>query len=280
MNQIYNLYIISDGTGETAINMMRAALVHFHDKEVNIIRCKNVRTEQQVSRWMDEVEERQGFLVYTVVSPKLREKIRSEANTRGFPAIDLLGNILDSLEKFFGGEALVDLKSGRLRVVDEQYFKRIEAIEFTVKHDDGKDLRGLDEAEIVLVGISRTSKTPLSIFLSHKGWKVINIPIVKGVSVPEELKAVDQKKIIGLSIRRDKLQAIRRNRLQKFLQDPGGDYASLKHIHEEIEYAEQIFKENRRWPVFDVTDSSLEETSSEIVRIISSRTGIKKDYFS
>lgn len=275
--KIYNLYIISDSTGETAMNMLRAALVQFRDKEVNIIRCRNVRTEAQVDRWMDEAGDLGGFLVYTVVSPSLRAKIRDEANSRGVPAIDLLGKLLDSLEVYFDASKENELTAGKLRIIDEEYFRRIAAIEFTVKHDDGKDLRGLQEAEIILVGISRTSKTPLSIFLSHKGWKVINIPIVLGVPLPEELKQVDQKKIIGLTISQDKLQAIRKNRLEKFNQDPGGSYASLSQIHQEIEYARQIFKENRRWPVFDVSDSSLEETASEIVKFICSRMGIKRE---
>ena len=276
LNRIYNLYIISDSTGETAMNMLRAALVQFRDKEVNIIRCRNVRTEAQVDRWLDEAGEIGGFLVYTVVSPSLRRKITEGANERGVPAIDLLGKLLDSLDTYFGAKA-EELTAGKLRVIDEDYFRRIAAIEFTVKHDDGKDLRGLDQAEIVLVGISRTSKTPLSIFLSHKGWRVINIPIVLGVPMPEELKKIDQKKIIGLTIRQDKLQAIRKNRLEKFQQDPGGSYASTSQIHQEIEYASKIFKENRRWPVFDVTESSLEETASEIVKLICSRMGIKRE---
>lgn len=275
-NKIYNLYIISDSTGETAMNMLKAALVQFRDKDVNIIRCRNVRTEDQVDRWMDEAQNLGGFLVYTVVSPKLRAKIRDESNTRGVPAVDLLGSLLDNLEVYFDAEK-EELTAGKLRIIDEAYFRRISAIEFTVKHDDGKDLRGLEEADIVLVGISRTSKTPLSVFLSHKGWKVINIPLVLGVALPEELKTIDQRKIIGLTIRHDKLQAIRKNRLEKFNQDPGGSYASDQQIHEEIEYARQIFKENRRWPVFDVTTSSLEETATEIVKIICTRMGIKKD---
>lgn len=273
---IYNIYIISDGTGETAINMLRAALVHFSDKEVNIIRCKNVRTEPQVLRWIDEAYDKKGFLVHTVVSPKLRKYIKEESHKKALPSVDLLGGILDALDLFFDfkGE---HSEAGKLRMVDEEYFRRISAIEFTVKHDDGKDLRGIEEADIVLVGISRTSKTPLSIFLSHKGWKVLNIPIVLGVPLPEELKKIDQRKVVGLTINQSKLQAIRKNRLEKFRQDPNGDYASVQQIHEEIEYASRLFKENRRWPIFDVTDSSLEETASEVVKVVCSRMGIKRD---
>jgi regulator of PEP synthase PpsR (kinase-PPPase family) len=154
------------------------------------------------------------------------------------------------------------------------YFKRIEAIEYTVRHDDGKTLNELDKADIVLVGISRTSKTPLSIFLSHKGWKVANIPLVPGSPLPLQLFKIDQRKIIGLIIDIDSLQRIRKNRLEKFGQDSGGEYASIQQILKEIEYAENLFKQNKRWPVFNVTERALEETASEIVRLIASRMGL------
>ena len=198
------------------------------------------------------------------------------AMAEGIIAIDLLSPLFQALDTFFN-KVSSEKEAGLLRVVDDTYFKRISAIEFTVKHDDGKDLRELNQADIILVGISRTSKTPLSIFLSHKGWKVANIPLVLGVPLPEELKNVDQKKIIGLTIDREKLSKIRRNRLEKFQQDPGSDYASLQQIHDEIEYANEIFKKNKRWPVFDVTERALEETAAEIVRVVSRRMGLKSE---
>jgi regulator of PEP synthase PpsR (kinase-PPPase family) len=144
----------------------------------------------------------------------------------------------------------------------------------TIKHDDGKTFAELDKADIVLVGISRTSKTPLSIFLSHKGWKVANVPLVLDTPLPEELFKIDQRRVVGLIIDMDSLQRIRKSRLEKFGQDPGGSYASMQHISNEIEYAEKIFKQNRRWPVFNVTERALEETASEIVRIIAARLGL------
>jgi regulator of PEP synthase PpsR (kinase-PPPase family) len=157
--------------------------------------------------------------------------------------------------------------------VDDRYYKRIEAIEYTVKHDDGKTFSELEKADIILVGISRTSKTPLSIFLSHKGWKVANIPLVLNTPLPKELFDVDQRKIVGLIIDIESLQRIRKNRLEKFGQDPGGEYASLSHIVKEIEYAHQIFKQNKKWPVFNVTERALEETATEITRIVAARMG-------
>jgi regulator of PEP synthase PpsR (kinase-PPPase family) len=168
------------------------------------------------------------------------------------------------------------MEAGILRTVNESYFKRIEAIEFTVKHDDGKETRDLDQADIILVGISRTSKTPLSIFMSHKGWKVANVPLVVGATIPEELFAVDQRKVVGLTIDPSKLSKIRENRLQK-LGDAAGDYASMAKIHQELDFANDLFKKNKRWPVFDVSERALEETASEIIRLVSARLGIKDE---
>ncbi len=271
-NESYTIYILSDSTGETAATMIRAALVQYSSKEINIIRCKNVRTEAQAEAVIEECFERRGMLAYTVASQQLRNKIRELASTKGIPYFDLLGPLLSTLDTFFGDHS--ESHVGALRAVDERYFKRIEAIEYTVKHDDGKTFAELDKADIVLVGISRTSKTPLSIFLSHKGWKVANVPLVLDTPLPEELFKIDQRRIVGLIIDMESLQRIRKSRLEKFGQDPGGEYASMAHIAKEIEYAEKIFKQNRRWPVFNVTERALEENASEIVRIIAARLGL------
>lgn len=267
------IYIISDGTGETAATMIRAALVQYSDKEVDLVRFKNIRSDAQIEPIIDEAFERKALLIFTVVSQQLRTKIRELCAGKGIPYHDLLGPILGLLDQYFG-ISTTQPQAGILRAVDEMYFKRIEAIEYTVKHDDGKTLSALDKADIILVGISRTSKTPLSIFLSHKGWKVANVPLVLNQPLPEELFKVDQRKIVGLIIDIESLQRIRKNRLEKFGQDSGGEYASLSHIVKEIEYAHEIFKQNKRWPILNVTERALEETASEITRIIAARLGI------
>lgn len=272
MNQSKTIYILSDGTGETAATMIRAALVQYQAKDIHIVRCKNIRTEDQVVPLIDEVFEQKALIAYTVVSLSLRKKIYELCNAKGIPHVDLLGPLLSSLDTFFEISNSTP-QAGLLRSVNENYFRRIEAIEYTVKHDDGKTLGGLTDADIVLVGISRTSKTPLSIFLSHKGWKVANIPLVVNTPLPEELFKIDQRKIVGLIIDIESLQRIRKNRLEKFGQDPGGEYASLGHIMKEIEFAHALFKQNKKWPVFNVTDRALEETASEIVRIVATRMG-------
>ncbi|MGZ3690134.1 MAG: pyruvate, water dikinase regulatory protein [Pseudobdellovibrio sp.] len=270
-SNLFTIFIISDGTGETAATMIRAALVQYSEKEINIQRCKNIRSEEQVKSVIDDCFEKRGMVAYTFASPSLRTKTSELCVEKSIPAVDFLGPLIQTLDHFFGVPS--SKKVGALRQTDDMYFRRIEAIEYTVRHDDGKTLNELDKADIILVGISRTSKTPLSIFLSHKGWKVANVPLVLGTPLPEQLFKVDQRKIIGLIIDIDSLQRIRKNRLEKFGQDSGGEYASSQQILNEIEYAENLFKQNKRWPVFNVTERALEETASEIVRLIASRMG-------
>ena len=267
------IFILSDGTGETASTMIRAALVQYAQEDINIVRCKNVRTEEQIDSLIDDVFARKGIVVFTMVSPQMSRKVLETCAQKGLIAVDLMGPLLSAFNTYFGHTSSGHT-AGLLRAVDEQYFKRIEAIEFTVKHDDGKTLCHIDQADIILLGISRTSKTPLSIFLSHKGWKVANIPLVLGSPIPPELFKVDQRRIVGLTIDPESLTRIRKKRLEKFGQDPGGEYANMGHIHREIEYASNLFKQNRRWPVFDVTDRALEETAAEIVRVVASRLDI------
>ncbi len=267
------IFILSDGTGETASTMIRAALVQYADLELNIVRCKNVRTEEQIDSLIEDVQAKQGIIVFTMVSPQMSRKVLEITAQKGIIAVDLMGPLLAAFDTYLGRTSSGHT-AGLLRAVDEQYFKRIEAIEFTVKHDDGKTMTHLNQADIVLVGISRTSKTPLSIFLSHKGWKVANIPIVLNTPPPEELFKIDQRRVVGLTIDPSSLTRIRKKRLEKFGQDPGGEYANMAHIQKELEYIREIFKQNRKWPVFDVTDRALEETAAEIVRVVASRLDI------
>lgn len=272
------VYIISDGTGETAAVMTRAAVVHYSKFDFHIIRNKNVRTEAQVESVINEAFKRGALIVHTVVTPTLRTYLEEKAAEKNLLQVDLLGPLLQKLDAFLNVENN-NREAGKLRSVDETYFRRVEAIEFSVRHDDGKITNDLDVADIVLVGISRTSKTPLSLFLGYKGWKVANVPLVKGTPLPPQLMEIDQRKIVGLTIDPSSLQKIRKNRLEKFGQDPGGEYARLDNIFDEIEYAKQIFGQHKRWPVLDVTDRALEETASEITRIVSQRMGLKnKNY--
>lgn len=269
------VYIVSDGTGETAATMVRAALVQYPGRDFHIVRYKNVRSEAQVDSVVEDAFARRAFVLYTLASQTLRARMREGTAGKGLVAFDLLGPLLDLLNIHLGLDSH-KAEVGVLHRVNERYYKRVEAIEYTVKHDDGKELRQLAEADIVLVGISRTSKTPLSIFLSHKGWKVANVPLVLNQPLPEELFQVDQRKVVGLIIDIGPLQRIRKSRLEKIGQTLNSDYANQEHIHQEIEYAHSIFKKNRKWPVFNVTERALEETATEIVRVVSARLGLEE----
>lgn len=263
------IIILSDGTGETASQITKAAMVQFSDKDVFFTRYKNIRTKAQVEAIFDEAAIHHDMVVYSLVSPDLREFVAIKATEKRVPAIDVLGPLLNAMGTFFG--MTPRSLPGLFHQVNDKYFRRIAAMEYTIAHDDGKDLNNLDQADIIIVGISRTSKTPLSMYLSHQGWRVVNIPIIKEFELPEEVKKADPRKIIGLTISADELSMIRRARLERLGQIDGGDYASMDQIIEEIDYADQIFRKNKRWPVFNVTGKALEETASEIMKVMVAR---------
>lgn len=261
--------VLSDGTGETAEGMVRAALLQYGKvvEKTRIIRFKNIRREAQVSHVVDKIKKMGAVIVHTLVDSQLRQHLTAKAVEQGVLCFDLLGPLLGFMSHVLKQEATS--APGLLHQVDDRYFKRIEAIEYTVKHDDGKVIHDLDKADIVLVGISRTSKTPLSIYLSHKGYKVANVPVVVGVEMPRELFAVDQRKVIGLEIDAEALVDIRRHRISKMGKDLDGEYASHRHVLEELEYSKEVFRRNKMWPVFNVTGKALEETAVEIENVIS-----------
>lgn len=263
------IIIVSDGTGETAAQMTQAAMVQFGSKHVYFNRYKNVRNEAQIEAICEDAAQEKDLLVYTIVSPQLRGFLVNKAREANIPCVDLLGPLLVGLASYFGYEPLSI--AGLLHDVNERYFQRIEAMEYTIAHDDGRDVTGLEKADVVILGISRTSKTPLSMYLSHQGWKVANIPLIRGFALPQEIFAIDQRRIIGLTIDAEDLATIRRARLERLGQDRGGEYADPDKVHEEIEYANELFRKNRRWPVFNVTGKALEETASEIIKLMASR---------
>jgi regulator of PEP synthase PpsR (kinase-PPPase family) len=263
------IILVSDGTGETAAQMTKAAMVQFRDQQVFFTRYKNIRNDTQIIAICEDAAVNKDLLIYTIVSPQLRQLLVTNARDKGIPCVDLLGPLLVGLGNYFGYEG--KMIAGLLHDVNEEYFLRIAAMEYTIQHDDGKDLTGLEKADLVILGISRTSKTPLSMYLSHQGWKVANIPMIQGFDVPPEVHTVDPKRVIGLTIDPESLTAIRQARLERLGQDQGGDYADPEKVNAEIEYANEIFRRNRRWPVFNVTGKALEETASEIIKLMASR---------
>jgi regulator of PEP synthase PpsR (kinase-PPPase family) len=265
----HRIIIVSDGTGETAAQMTKAAMVQFGGRNVYFTRYKNVRNEAQIEAICDDAGTQRNLMIYTIVSPQLRAFLINKAREKSIPCVDLLGPLLAGLAGHFGYEP--KSIAGLLHDVNEEYFKRIEAMEYTIQHDDGRDLTGLEKADVVILGISRTSKTPLSMYLSHQGWKVANIPLIQGFGVPKEIFEIEQRRVIGLTIDPEDLAVIRRARLERLGHDRGGEYADPDKVNQEIDYANELFRHNRKWPIFNVTGKALEETASEIIKLMASR---------
>jgi hypothetical protein len=266
------LFVVSDGTGETAEKIISAVLTQYKSLNVRVVRYKTVRTNDQVEAILEEASIQKAALIYTVVDPNVRVAILEGVKKFKIKAVDVLGPVLDTMSQVY--EAKPSFTPGLLHQVDESYYRRIDAMEFAVKQDDGSSPENLRAADIVLVGVSRTSKTPLSIFLSHKGWKVANVPLVYGIQPPQELFSINQNRVVGLIIDPEALAQIRKERLARMGSDPMDEYASIKKIRDEIEWSRQLFSRNRRWPTFDVTNKALEETASEIERRM--RTRLKR----
>jgi hypothetical protein len=262
MSTAQAIYLLSDATGETAEKMVMAALTQFRDKPARLTRINNVRTKNQVYEALDEALGNRGLVVYTIVNRDLAQLVHDECDGLGLISIDLLTPLLMKVAHCFGRSPKET--PGLLHGVDEAYFRRIEAIEFTVKHDDGQEPRNLFQADIVLVGISRTSKTPLSIYLAHRGWKVANVPLVKGIDLPEELFNVDPKRIAALVIDPQRLVEVRAARLRNLGQDPKAAYADYEEIEEELKYAKKFFRRHP-WALIDVSSKAVEETANEVL---------------
>jgi len=264
------IIIISDGTGETATAISRAVMTQFSDRDVYFTRYKNVRTKEQLDAIFSEAAVHHDLIIYTLVSADMREYISEVARIKHVRTLDVLGPALTTFSNYFDEEPTNE--PGLLHQVNDNYYKRVEAMEFTLNHDDGRNLNSLHLADVVLVGISRTSKTPLSLYLSLHGFKVTNVPLVLGTPLPKELFTIDQRKIFALTIDPEALKVIRQNRLNRLgAASLTGNYADEAKVTEELEWANNIFKENKRWPVFNVTDKALEETAAEIMRLLAMR---------
>lgn len=261
--------VISDGTGETATAMARAAIAQFPEKEIFFTRYKNVRTSEHIDAIFQEAAIHHDMVVYTIVSPELRSYVQKLSKDEKVRSVDLLGPLLQSLANVF--EVEPDYQPGLLRAVNDEYFRKVAAVEFTLNHDDGRNIKSLEEADVVLLGISRTSKTPLSIYLSLEGVKVVNVPIIMNMPLPDKIYNIDQRKIFGLTIDPQALHEIRKNRLDRLGVDQDGDYADIKKVTEEIEWANNLFAQNKRWPIFNVTGKALEETAAEIIKLLNMR---------
>lgn len=266
MNQRqYRVYAVSDASGITAERVMQAALTQFETENVLISRHGDVRSVEKICEIIEEAEKNNGFLVHTFVTEDLRAVTLREGRARNVTTIDLMGPLLARLTELLATQPRAE--PGLYSPFDASYIERVDAMDFTVSHDDGRNAQDLLFAEIVLVGVSRTSKTPLSFYLAYRGWRVANVPIVLGIEPPEILFSLPHRRVVGLVIQPERLASLRKARVSRMKTTPLG-YADLEHVRKEITYAYEIFERRTDWPLVDITTKPIEESSAEVVTLI------------
>jgi hypothetical protein len=268
-NERRYIEVLSDSTGETAEKVVRAALLQFPQAGVKIRLHTRIRTKEAAIPVLERAARETALLVFTVVSPELREFIHAMTVEMRIEAIDVIGALIGKLGTFLDREP-INLPSAMLPL-SEEYFRRIEAVEFAVKSDDGKEPRNFKKADLVLVGVSRTSKTPLSTLLAQRGLKVANLPLVLGIPPPLELNDAPQDRIVGLTIGIEQLCEIRQARLRQLGMPPETNYALRAHVRQELEFAQALFRAHPDWPVVDVTGRAVEETAVIILEHLKER---------
>ncbi|MDP3277477.1 MAG: pyruvate, water dikinase regulatory protein [Deltaproteobacteria bacterium] len=260
---------MSDSTGETAERVVRAALLQFPEQKVRIRFHARIRDRDAARSVIEACARDGGLLVFTIVSPELREFVHQVCYEKKVESVDVIGAMLGKLSSFLDSAPL-GLPSVSLPL-SEEYFRRIEAVEFAVKNDDGKEPRNLRKADLVLVGVSRTSKTPLSTYLANRGIKVANVPLVLGVPLPAELSEIPQDRVVALTIGLDQLLDIRRERLRQLGMPADTNYGLREHVQEELDFAQSIYRSHPQWPVIEVTGRAIEETAVIIMDLLKER---------
>lgn len=259
------IYACSDSLGDTAERVARAAASQYDKEEFDIVRVPYIRTEQQIEEIIAKAVENKAMICCTIISPTLRRKLQIRTRELGVTFVDIISPMLEGVGVLTRTEPT--MKPGMIHQLDEEYFKRVEAIEFAVKFDDGKNPMGFLKADIVIVGVSRTSKTPLSMYLANKRVKAANLPLVPEVALPPELFQVPARKIVGLIIDPFKLNFIRTERLRTMGLDSNANYAHIERINEELTYARNVMR-RLHCPVIDVSTKAIEETANLVMDIV------------
>lgn len=265
MEERLNIYVLSDSIGETGEQVAKAAAAQFKDVPYKIKRYPYISETQQVRNIINEAKGQKSIVVFTTVIEEIRDIIIHECQKSELEYIDIMSPLLDSFYNVIGNKPVQ--VPGTIRKLDERYFNKVAAIEFAVKYDDGKDTRGIKKADIILIGVSRTSKTPLSMYLAHKNIKVANVPLVPEAPLPKELFEIESKRIMGLTANPIKLNEIRQERLKALGLNNNASYANLDRILEELDYSEDLMK-RLNCPVIDVSSKAVEETASIIMEIM------------
>ena len=271
---MHRVYVVSDATGATGRRVVDAALAQFSGAEVEVEQMAGIDEADEVRQVVKQAASTGGTIVYTMVMPELRQLMLDEGRRWHVVTIDLMGPLLARLSESLELAPLA--RPGLLRQIDQSYLQRLEAIDYAVRHDDGRNPDDLPQADLVIVGVSRTGKTPLSIFLAYRGWKVANVPIVKDLEPPPALSEVDRNRIIAVTIQPLRLAELRQSRVNRLARGVSLDYARMEHVQRELEWAALVVR-RERWPVVDVTNKSIEESAAEIVALHGRRTGLAQE---
>lgn len=266
----FHLHLISDSTGETVTMVARACLAQFDGVNAKEHMWSMVRSTDQIDQILSIVHDQPGMVLYTLVHEDLRQHLEDGCRRLMVPHTPVLDPVLGAMGAYFN--AKVRARPGRQHVMDAEYFDRIEAMHFALSHDDGQSTWDLDNADVVLVGVSRTSKTPTSIYLANRGLKTANVPFVPGVPLPDDLFKLTQPLVVGLTKDPRRLVEIRRQRLRLLDQDENTDYVDLDMVSKEITEARRVFSKHD-WPVINVTRKSIEETAANVIQLYNSRRG-------
>jgi regulator of PEP synthase PpsR (kinase-PPPase family) len=260
----YKAFIVSDGTGGTAERALDAAMTQFGDVEIDVERRQNVRSKEDVNRVVEETAAVGGFIIHTLVTDELRAFMVRSGRKHNVETIDLMGPLLARLSDRF--EVSPAEKPGLFSQLNREYFRRVETMEFAISHDDGLRVHELRKAEIVLLGVSRTFKTPLSIYLAYRGWFVANVPVIVDGDVPEIIYQLPPGNVFCLDTNPNRLAELRRRR-EEYLRGKVGEYAALDFVRRELNWARGVYARQPRWRVVDVTSKPIEEIASEILSL-------------
>ena len=264
MTKIPEVYVVSDSLGETAESVAKATISQF-DEDIDIVRVPFIRHGEQVQKVLEEASAHHAVVCHTLVSPELRQTFEKIAREKNVRYVDILGPMMNMVGTISSTKPR--MKPGIIHKLDEEYFKKVAAIEFAVKYDDGKNPAGFEKADVVLIGVSRTSKTPLSMYMAHKKFKVANLPLVPEVPLPEEIFRVPPYRIIGLIIDPYKLNTIRSERMKALGFSGTANYTDIARIEDELAYAKEVMRQ-LHCLVIDVSNKAIEETASRIMAIV------------
>ena len=266
MKNSHNIYLVSDSTGETLDRIFLALKAQFQNFDYQINRLSFIRTETQIKKIIENAfKNKNSIILYTIVNSKLAKFLTDESSKKKIPCFGVLGELILNFSKILNQKASHE-PSGQ-HILNKEYYDRIEAIQFTMNHDDGNNIKDIEKSDIIILGVSRTSKTPTSIYLANRGYKTSNIPLVNEKSLPNKMKNLKFKPcVVGLTTEADRLYEIRKNRLTSLKEKNKSEYINLNEIEKELENSKKTFRVNN-WPTIDVTRKSVEETAASIIKI-------------